>query len=147
MLQLSKNQATNTVAFYPNALITSSAVTSVYFSGSQDYDRFPSTFTGNIISNYLTTPWVVVEVSGSSLPTPTGFFTYNIYEYSVGDLYIWNLTNVDWDSLNDTWDAAGAVTIGNLLATERAFNSGSDVPVFTQYVSPDENGTYTTYLG
>ena len=37
--------------------------------------------------------------------------------------------------------------VGDKLTTTRAFISGSDVPVFTQYESPNENGTYITYLG
>lgn len=147
MLQLNQSKTTNTVAFYPDTPITSSAIVSVVFSGSQDYDRNPTRFIGDIISNYKTTPWVISEISGSSLPNASGFYTLHIYEGIDDSPYIWNLTDVAWNLLNETWDNANFVRAGEYLATERAFNSGSDVTPITQYVSPNENGAYTTYLG
>jgi hypothetical protein len=147
MLQLSKNQAINTIAIYPNIAIDST-VTTIRLSGSQDYDRSASYVDATIISNPENTPWVIAQFSGSLLPSASGLYTYDIYEV-VPDFLIWNLTNTNWEATSQQWQDAttGGVIIGDKLTTERAWISGSDVPVFTQYVSPDENGAYTTYLG
>jgi triosephosphate isomerase len=48
---------------------------------------------------------------------------------------------------NTTWDDAIFNKVGDLITTVRAFVSGSDVTPITQYVSPNENGAYTTYIG
>jgi hypothetical protein len=149
MLQLNKSQATNTVAFYPDFPISSSS-TEVRFSGSQDYDRSASAWDASVISNVNDTPWVIAEFSGSLLPSASGLYTYDVYELiTTQTLLTWNLTNIQWQLANTTWDnAVGPVTsLGGKLTTTRAYISGSDVPVFTQYESPNENGAYITYLG
>jgi hypothetical protein len=146
MLQLNQSQATNTVAFYPDVPITSSA-TQIKFSGSQDYDRSASFWYANVVSNATVTPWVIAEFNGSLLPDATGLYTYDIYEFIGGVSLIWNTTNTQWQLTNDIWNIAGGGVVGEKLVTTRAWISGSDVPVFTQYESPDENGAYITYLG
>ena len=145
MLQLNKSQTTNTVAFYPDSPISGSVV-QVRFSGSQDYDRNPSTFDGDVISNVANTPWVIAQISGSSLPSASGFYTFDVYELDIA-LLVWNTTTIDWEDANTQWQEAKSTTTFDLLTTLRAYNSGSDVPEFTQYVSPNENGAYTTYIG
>ena len=144
MLQLNKSQTTNTVAFYPDSPISASVI-QVRFSGSQDYDRSPTTFDGTVISNVANTPWVISQVSGSSLPAASGFYTLDVYELAI-DLLVWNTATIDWEDANTQWQETKSITEFDLLATLRAYNSGSDVPEFTQYVSPNENGAYTTYL-
>ena len=143
MLQLNKSQATNVVAFYPDVPITP-GVTQIKLSGSQDYDRSGSEFLANITSDSNVTPWVIAEFNGALLPNATGLYTYEIYEIASGSSLIWNTTNTQWQLTNALWNAG---TAASKLVTTRAWVSGSDVPVFTQYESPDENGTYITYLG
>ena len=147
MLQLSKNQATNTIAIYPNVAIDST-ITTIRLSGSQDYDRSASYVDATIISNPSNTPLVIAQFSGSALPSASGLYTYDIYEI-VPDFLVWNLTAINWNAAPQQWNNAtgSAIIIGDKLTTERAWISGSDVPVFTQYESPDENGAYITYLG
>ena len=146
MLQLSKGLATNIVAFYPDIPISSSA-TQIRFSGSQDYDRSSSVFDAVVTSNVDETPYVIAEFSGSLLPSASGLFSYDVFELEVGAPLIWNLTNTQWQLTTAVWNTAGGTVVGDKLVSLRAFNSGSDVPVFTQYESPNENGTYITYLG
>lgn len=147
MLQLSKNQTTNTIAIYPNVAIDPT-VTTIRLSGSQDYDRSASYVDATIISNPENTTWVIAQFSGSLLPSASGLYTYDIYEI-IPDFLVWNLTTTNWNATPQQWNnATGSATIiGEKLTTERAWLSGSDVPVFKQYISPDENGAYTTYLG
>ena len=146
MLQLSKGLATNIVAFYPDIPISSSA-TQIRFSGSQDYDRSSSVFDAVVTSNVDETPYIIAEFSGSLLPSASGLFSYDVFELEVGAPLIWNLTNTQWQLTTAVWNTATGIVVGDKLVSLRAFNSGSDVPVFTQYESPNENGTYITYLG
>ena len=146
MLQLSKGLATNIVAFYPDIPISSSA-TQIRFSGSQDYDRLSSVFDAVVTSNVDETPYIIAEFSGSLLPSASGLFSYDVFELELGSPLIWNLTNTQWQLTTAVWNTATGIVVGDKLVSLRAFNSGSDVPVFTQYESPNENGAYITYLG
>jgi hypothetical protein len=146
MLQLNKSLATNIVAFYPDTPISAST-TQIRFSGSQDYDRSSSIFDATVSSSVDVTPYVIAEFSGSLLPSASGFYSYDVFELVLGGAPIWNLTTTQWQLTTTTWNSSGSLVTSDKLVSLRAFNSGSDVPVFTQYQSPDENGTYTTYLG
>ena len=146
MLQLSKGLATNIVAFYPDIPISSSA-TQIRFSGSQDYDRSSSVFDAVVTSNVDETPYIIAEFSGSLLPSASGLFSYDVFELEIGGPLIWNLANTQWQLTTAVWNTATGTQVGDKLVSLRAFNSGSDVPVFTQYESPNENGAYITYLG
>jgi len=146
MLQLSKGLATNIVAFYPDIPISSSA-TQIRFSGSQDYDRSSSVFDAVVTSNVDETPYVIAEFSGSLLPSASGLFSYDVFELVPGVPLIWNTTNTQWQLTTTIWNSTGSLVTADKLVSLRAFNSGSDVPVFTQYESPNENGAYITYLG
>lgn len=143
MLQLNKSQATNVVAFYPDVPITPGVI-QIKLSGSQDYDRSGSEFLATVTSDSNITPWVIAEFNGALLPNATGLYTFEIYEIASGSSLVWNTTNTQWQLTNVLWNAGVAA---NKLVTTRAWISGSDVPVFTQYESPDENGAYITYLG
>ena len=146
MLQLNQSQATNTVALYPDSTYyTTSSLVAVRFSGSQDYDRFATTFTASIYSN--NSPWIVVQITGSSVPNPSGQYTLQAYQLIATGSGVWNTFDQEWQLANTTWDDATFEQLGDLITTIRAFVSGSDVTPITQYVSPDENGAYTTYIG
>jgi len=146
MLQLSKGLATNIVAFYPDVPISSSS-TQIRFSGSQDYDRSSSVFDAVVTSNVDETPYIIAEFSGSLLPSASGLFSYDVFELVPGVPLIWNTTNTQWQLTTTIWNSTGSLVTADKLVSLRAFNSGSDVPVFTQYESPNENGAYITYLG
>ena len=146
MLQLNQSQATNTVALYPDSTYyTTSSLVAVRFSGSQDYDRFATVFSASIYSNI--SPWIVVQVTGSSIPNPSGQYTLQAYQFIATGSGVWNTFNQEWELANTTWDDATFEQLGDLITTVRTFVSGSDVTPITQYVSPDENGAYTTYIG
>lgn len=145
MFQLNKSQTINTIAFYPNELTTGSAILLEY---TQSYSN---TVTGSIqaevISNPQNTPWIIAQFSGSLLPSASGQYDFKIYEYVPGAGLIWNTTNTQWQLTNTIWNAGAAPVIGDLISTDRAFISGSDVTPITEYVSPNENARYTVYLG
>ena len=60
---------------------------------------------------------------------------------------IWNTTNTQWQLTNTIWNFAGALEANELISTDRAIISGSDVTSITEYVSPNENARYKVYLG
>lgn len=92
------------------------------------------------------TPRLVFSLNKSQLPPYTGNYTITVRE-SLGSALIWGLTNVTWGDIQAKWSDS---TFGGTpveLDTDRAWISGSDVPSFTQYTSPDETGAYSIYHG
>jgi hypothetical protein len=145
MFQLSKSQAVNTIAFYPNELTTGSVVLLEY---TQSYSN---TVTGSIvadvISNPQNTPWIIAQFSGSFLPSASGQYDFQIFNYIQGAPLIWNLADIEWQLATTTWDSASSAVAGDLISVERAIISGSDVTPITEYLSPNENARYTVYIG
>ena len=144
MFQLSKAQAVNTIAFYPNELTTGSVVILEF---TQSYSNtVTGSFSASVISNPINTPWIVAQFSGSLLPSASGQYDFKIF-----DVYfsasIWNLTNIEWQLNNETWDYPGVPIADELISTDRAIISGSDVTPITEYLSPNENARYKVYLG
>ena len=144
MFQLSKAQAVNTIAFYPNELTTGSVVLLEF---TQSYSNtVTGSFSASVISNPINTPWIVAQFSGSLLPSASGQYDFKIF-----DVYfsasIWNLTNIEWQLNNETWDYPGVPIADELISTDRAIISGSDVTPITEYLSPNENARYKVYLG
>ena len=61
---------------------------------------------------------------------------------------MWDQVAVAWDAYDEVWSTAGYLQpTGSLLRTIRAWVSGSNDVAFTEYESPNELGTYTTYNG
>jgi len=144
MLQLSKNQAVNTFAIYPNILPVSGS--QLYIEYTQSYNQNSGSLISTIISNPQNTPWVISTLSGSTLPSASGQYLFNIYEYEQ-IFAVWNTDTDIWNLADTIWDNGGTFGIADLISVDRAFISGSDVEPITQYLSPDEDGYYITYLG
>ena len=106
MLQLSKGQAVNTIAFYPNELITGSVIQLDY---TQSYSKTVSgSFTASVISNPTNTPWIIAQFSGSVLPSASGQYDFNIYEFTSAPALIWNTTNTQWQLTTTIWNATSS---------------------------------------
>jgi hypothetical protein len=145
MIQLSKNQSTNTVAFYPNIIPVSGS--NLLIEYTQSFNKNSGSFGGQIISNPQNTPYVIAEIGGAGLPDATGQYILNSFETTRSGSAIWNLTIDQWQLAITPWDDASGTILGEQISVDRAFISGSDVEPITQYVSPDEDAFYTTYLG
>ena len=144
MFQLSKGQAVNTIAFYPNELTTGSIIQLDY---TQSYSKTVSgSFTASIISNPVNTPWIIAQFSGSVLPSASGQYIFNIYEATAVPAPIWNTTITQWQLTTNIWNFAGGNVAGDLISTDRAIISGSDVEPIKEYLSPNENGAYIVYI-
>jgi hypothetical protein len=145
MFQLSKGQAVNTIAFYPNELTTGSAV---FLEFTQSYSNtVTGSFTASVISDVADTPYIIAQFSGSSLPSASGQYDFKIFNFTTGSALIWNLTNTQWQLTNTTYDEGGIEVIGDQISADRAIISGSDVTPITEYLSPNENARYQVYLG
>lgn len=145
MLQLNKSQTINTIAFYPNELTTGSYI---YMEFTQSYSNtVTGSIVANVISNPVTTPWIVAQFSGSSLPSASGQYDFKMFEYTPAIGLIWNTTNTQWQLTNTLWNAGNPAVVGEQISVERALISGSDVTPITEYVSPNENARYKVYLG
>lgn len=146
MLQFNKSLTINSNAVYPD--VTASVGTTnliLDFTQSYDYSK-----TGSISATLINTvgptnQWLVFQVSGSSIPDPSGQYNVSIYEEVSGTpLLTWGTQNTIWSQTANTWAGTGVVR-GNLLSTDRAFVSGSNEYTITEYLLPVSGGTYTTY--
>ena len=148
MLQFNKSLATNTNAMYLDTVNTGSGYyDTLAFVYSQSYDNSNGTFNVSVTS----TPnqynhWIVVQNTGSLVPSYTGQYDFGLWKVELAPA-IWQSVATAWDSYDEIWDAAGDDVLDTLLYSDRAFVSGSNNSSITEYVSSNENGTYTTYNG
>ena len=150
---LDKSIPINTIALIPNNP-ASSVPTAIYFSGSSEYNQNLETLVGNVIST-TTTPYLIVQISSSYIPSASGWYLLNTY-YADADLLTWDGSDITWDDANYAWNSAGFDN--NAFGTIRIFVSGSNNPVvnayisnnetasFTRYISSNENGSFITYI-
>tara|TARA_R110002153_G_scaffold15392_1_gene54908 strand:- start:2096 stop:2542 length:447 start_codon:yes stop_codon:yes gene_type:complete len=148
MLQFNKSLPTNTNAVYLETVVTGSGYyDSLVAVFSQSYDESNGTFRLDTVSSPTQYKnWLVFSNTGSLVPSPSGQYNVDIYtnEFSAA---VWNQVATPWDSFNEIWDTAGDEVPTTFLYSDRAFISGSNNVGITQYLSPNENGTYTTYNG
>ena len=146
MFQLSKEQAVNTVAIYPNETLPSGSDILMVFTQS-----YSNTVTGSIaasvISNPADTPYIIAQFSGSALPSASGQYNFEIFELQLSGSLIWNTSFVQWENALTIWNSASGSNLGDKISEDRAIISGSDVTPITEYVSPNENARYKVYLG
>ena len=148
MLQFNKSLATNTNAVYLDTVNTGSGYyNDLVVAYSQSYDQSNGTFEVSLYSSPTQyNNWLVFQNSGSSVPVPTGQYDVQLFTGLFTDA-IWNQVAIAWDSYDEVWDTAGYLSPDTLLYSDRAWVSGSNNSSITQYVSPNENGTYITYNG
>ena len=148
MLQFNRSQVSNSNVVYLNTVDTGSAyyddIAVVY---SQSYDNSNGIIPATLVSAPTQyNQWLMFTTSGSLAPDYTGQYDVGVWTSTFVDA-IWNQVAVAWDSFNEIWDEAGEDTPQVLLYSDRAWISGSNESNITQYVSPNENGTYITYNG
>jgi len=149
MLQFNKSETTNSNAVWLPTVNTSSGyyddLVLVY---SQSYDQSSGTIERvNIISApNAYRNWLVFSISGSDAPSPSGQYDFQIWTEAFVSA-IWNQVATAWDSFDELWESAGDPLPIDLLYEDRAYVSGSNETAITEYLSPNENGTYTTYNG
>jgi len=147
MLQLNVSSATNSSAVYPD--ITASAGTTqvaLDFTQSYDFSTKADVIATLINTPSATNPWLVFQVSGSTLPTASGQYNVDIYQFTQASvLGTWQAQATLWNATSNTWEGGGTIVKTVLLSTERAFISGSNGVSTTTYLLPTNGGTYSTY--
>jgi len=147
MLQLNVSSATNSSAVYPD-VTASIGTTQVILEFTQSYDYSTK---GDVIATLINTvsatnPWLVFQVSGSTLPTASGQYDVNIWQFTqASNLLTWGTQNTLWAATANLWSGGGSYVKTALLSTDRAFVSGSNSQPTYTYLSPTDGGTYITY--
>jgi len=148
MLQFDKSLTSNTNAVWIQTPITSSGYyDSLSIAFSQSFDNSNGTFRLTTVSSpnqYRN--WLVISNSGSLVPSPSGQYDVQIYTFTFIPA-VWNQVAQAWNAFDEIWNDAGDEGLGELVYSDRAFVSGSNETAITEYLSPNENGTYTTYNG
>ena len=140
-----------TIAVWPDTP-ASSATNSFRMLLSSDYDQ-SSTTVDLTLQNTPTrvVPRLVFSLNKAQLPSYTGNYTITIQEAPSTQVknFIWGQTDVTWKQIQAKWSDATFTGAGDFVSLDedRAWISGSDVPSYTQYLSPDETGAYSTYHG
>ncbi len=147
MLQFNKSLATNSNAVYPD-VPAPVGTTVLLLDFTQSYDK---STTSNVQATLINTvgpsnPWLVFQLTGSSVPAPSGQYNISIYEaIQAATLGTWSTQATLWANTSNTWNGAASYVKGTLLSTERAFISGSNGYSITEYLLPANGGSYTTY--
>jgi len=147
MLQFDKSINTNSNAIYPT-VTASIGTTSVVLDFTQTYDKSK---TENVVATLLNivgpaNEWLIFQITGSDVPAPTGQYDVDIYEYIQTSLGTWGTQATLWSQTSLEWDGdGGSIQKTVLLSSDRAWVSGSNGYEITQYLSPVDGGTYTTY--
>lgn len=142
MLKLNKSNPTQTLAIHLN---TTASIDALVLSYSQSYDLS----NGNIeyFVDSIKGQYYIGTISGSQIPANSGQYNISVYSGSFEDA-VWSEVAIAFGAYEEKWSSAGIYTpTGDLLRTIRAWVSGSNDSSFTDYVSPNELGTYTTYNG
>jgi len=150
MLQFDKSETTNTNAVWVQTVNTASGYyNTLKLVYSQSYDESNGDFDLLTVSSpnrYRN--WLVISNSGSAVPSASGQYDIKIYNVSEVEASTWNSTDDVWSTTTQTWDDFGdSGSLADLIYSDRAYISGSNESTITQYLSPNENGTYTTYNG
>jgi hypothetical protein len=153
MLQFNKSLATNTNASYLATVNTSSGYyDNLVIEYSQSYDQSSGSFAVTAFSNPSQyNNWLVFQNSGSVVPSYTGQYNVALYTSTGSDSQaIWNQWDESFAATSQTWatiSGSSTIELVDKLYEDRAWISGSNNVNITQYLSPNENGTYTTYNG
>lgn len=149
MLQFKRGEETTNAAYIEVFNTQSGYYDDLAIAFSQSYDNSNGVF--DITATSLPTQyrhWLVFTTSASVAPTASGQYDIEIYRKSAASEGRWGFVTASWALVEGKWATFGEGTIfGSPIYSDRAYVSGSNESNITQYVSPDENGTYTTYNG
>jgi hypothetical protein len=146
MLQLNHSQAINTNAVYPDVLApVGTQQVLLDFTQSINKNTTPNVVATLANTVSATNPWLVIQLTGSSVPTASGQYDVDIYTFIANNLGTWQAQATLWASTSNTWNGAGGFVKGQLLSTERAYVSGSNEYSIVQYPVPVNGAYYYTY--
>lgn len=147
MVNLYRNNPTNTFAVYPDvtASLSSNPSVSYIITLTQDYDKSVTTFTGSLANTPTrVNPRLVFQVTGSAIPEWSGLYGFKLQETLYGKKK-WGEANIKWADTNVKWGDAGFIISQSVLDENRAKVFGNDTITFNQYTGSVQTGAYTTY--
>lgn len=130
----------------------------------QDYDQSETIIPATLVNTPTEyNPRLVFQINTADVPEYGGLYTVYLREF-VGERPIWGTTNVKWTDAKWIWSQPSVVLEYRILDQDRGTVQGLDTEEITQYlissseyiygqgvetpteyISPDETGTYTTY--
>ena len=150
MIQLNKSQAINTVTLYPesSSIYAASTASQFTFTVTQSLNQNTSSFTGELVNTPTTlNPRLTFNISASDLPANTGQYQVTLSEAELAAAQTWGGFAEKWILADTLWSQALGITGSRVIDHDRAWISGSNDPIFDNYISSNEQGYYTTYNG
>lgn len=168
MINFYKSGTTNTISVWPDNDATYIDQPNQVFEITlkQDYDQSTTVLEGVLINTPTAfNPRLVLQVSSSDVPPYTGLYSFQLTEALRGQT-TWGEADFTWADAAFLWSNVPIDRNVILLDGDRAYVSGSDVPVFvsyttsstetiyqsgsiipdpTQYITTNETGSYITY--
>ena len=150
MINLIKEGTSNTIAISPlsQSLYHDLASGSFELELTQDYDQSSGSLSltklppvpAGYYNNYL-----LFSLASSTIPSASGFYTYNLKEGIATGAPIWVQTTTTFGAADFEWSATGVITSKRTIDSGRAKVVGTDQASYISYTDSDQDGQYTTY--
>jgi hypothetical protein len=149
MLQFDANATKKNAVYIETVNTASGAYDAIGVVFSQSYDNSNSIGDATVISTpTIYRNWLIISNLGSTVPTASGQYDVEIWTRAAGEEGRWGFTDAVWSTTTGVWNSFGdAGALVEKIYEDRAYVVGTNESSITQYLSPDENGTYTTYNG
>jgi hypothetical protein len=147
MLQFNHSLPINSNAVYPN-VTASAGISEVLLDFTQTYDNSKTSNVKSSIINVVSpsNEWLIFQLTGSLVPTASGQYNVDIWEYTSSiNLKTWGTQDTQFGNTSILWSGESNIVKVRLLSTERAYISGSNEYSITEYLLPENGGTYATY--
>ena len=149
MLQFNRSQTTKNAVYLETVNTSSGYYNNIGVVFSQSYDNSNEIAETTLVSaptQYR--HWLIIQNASGTTPTASGQYDIEIWTRQAGAEGRWGFTNDVWSTSTQVWSTFGDEgALQELLYSDRAYVVGTNEDSITQYVSPNENGTYTTYNG
>lgn len=147
MLQLSKNQNSNTAALWIDQ--SSVSLTKVGFALTSSYSGKDTIIFGDVVSSELgySGGWLLVNILGSALPSDSGLYEIKMYGADELSQATWGTYAFSWAASPATFGNVPEIKItGSVLSEDLALISGSDYNSIVDYNYRDQ-AIFTVYNG
>lgn len=148
MLNIYSTRATGSIAIWPATGSTSNANFRLKLTNDMNMNSssFSLSLTGSAPNN-LSEYYQFNYFSGSEgIPSASGLYTYALQDDQGTGQLTWTQANQTYTAIQNVWSNVFTSSgIFEDIDTGRAFVFGTNDPEFTNYVTTNENGTYTTY--
>ena len=149
MLQFNRSGISKNAVYIENVNTSSGYYDTIAVAFSQSYDNSNSLGDATVDSaptQYRN--WLIISNPSATVPTASGQYDIEIWTRAAGEEGRWGFTDNVWSTSTGVWQTFGdAGTLQTKIYEDRAYVVGTNNSSITQYLSPNENGTYNTYNG